>query len=148
MPRTLPGLFCLSMLTFLPGRELMDSGMALPIGNSIPLWINTGVSGFMRQSLGSSVSKESACSAGDPSSIPGLGRSPGEGNGNPLQYSCLGNPMERGDWWGTVHGVTRVWHDLAMKPPPRLMTPVVLGVHSLGCTLELKIPVLWPLWTN
>ena len=50
-------------------------------------------------------SKESACSAGDPGSIPGLGRSPGEGNGNPLQYSCLGNSMDRGTWWATVHGV-------------------------------------------
>ena len=38
--------------------------------------------------------------------IPGLGRSPGEGNGNPLQYSCLGNPMDRGAWWATVHGLT------------------------------------------
>ena len=40
-------------------------------------------------------------------SIPGLGRSPGGGNGNPLQYSCLGNPVDRGDWWATVHGVTK-----------------------------------------
>ena len=39
--------------------------------------------------------------------IPGLGRSPGEGNGTPLQYSCLENPMEGGDWWATVHGVTK-----------------------------------------
>ena len=39
--------------------------------------------------------------------IPGSGRSPGEGNGNPLQYSCLGNPMDRGAWWATVHGVAR-----------------------------------------
>ena len=45
-------------------------------------------------------------SAGDAGLIPGLGRSPGEGNGNPLQYSCLENPMDRGDWWVTVHGVT------------------------------------------
>ena len=44
---------------------------------------------------------------GDASSIPGLGRSPGEGSGNPLQYSCLGNPMDRGDWLSTVHGVTK-----------------------------------------
>ena len=44
--------------------------------------------------------------------IPGLGRSPGEGNGNPLQYSCLGNPMDRGAWQaGIVHGVTKVGHD-------------------------------------
>ena len=45
--------------------------------------------------------------AGDVSSIPGLGRFPGEGSGYPLQYSCLGNPMDRGAWWGTVHGVTK-----------------------------------------
>ena len=48
--------------------------------------------------------KESACNAGDPGSIPGLGRSPGEGNGNPLQYSRLENPMDRGAWQATVHG--------------------------------------------
>ena len=49
--------------------------------------------------------KESACSAEDPSSIPGSGRSSGEGNGNPLQYSCLDNPMDRGAWQAIVHGV-------------------------------------------
>ena len=57
---------------------------------------------------GSSVGKEPACKAGDPVSIPGLGRCPGEGNGNPLQYSCLEDPMDRGDWQTTVHGVARV----------------------------------------
>ena len=41
--------------------------------------------------------------------IPGWGRAPGEGHGNPLQYSCLGNPMDRGAWWATVHGVTKSW---------------------------------------
>ena len=51
-------------------------------------------------------------------SIPGSGRSPGEGNGNTLQYSCLENPMDRGAWWATVHGVARVRHDLVTKPPP------------------------------
>ena len=51
--------------------------------------------------------KESACNAGDARSIPGLGRSPGEGNGSPLQNSCLGNPMDRGAWWATVHGVRK-----------------------------------------
>ena len=55
----------------------------------------------------SSVSKKSACSAGDLGSIPGSGRSPGEENGNPLQYSCLGHPMDRGAWQATVHGVTK-----------------------------------------
>ena len=46
-------------------------------------------------------------SAGDVSLIPGSGRSPGEGNGNPLQYTCLGNSMDRGVWWGIVHGVAK-----------------------------------------
>ena len=49
----------------------------------------------------------SACNAGDLGSIPGLGRSPGEGNGSPLQYSCLENPMDRGACWATVHGVAK-----------------------------------------
>ena len=52
---------------------------------------------------GGSNSRESACNAGDPGSIPGSGISPGEENGNPLQYSCLGNPMDRGAWQATVH---------------------------------------------
>ena len=47
----------------------------------------------------------------------GLGRSPGEGNGNPPQYSCLENPMDRGTWWATVHEVARVEHDFATKSP-------------------------------
>ena len=57
--------------------------------------------------FGGSDHKESACSAGDPDSIPGSGRSPGEVNGNSLQYSCLGNPMDREDWQATVHGVAK-----------------------------------------
>ena len=55
---------------------------------------------------GGSVGKESACNARDPDSIPGLGRPPGEENGNPLQYSCLEKSMDRGIWWAMVHGVT------------------------------------------
>ena len=61
--------------------------------------------------------KESACNAGDQGLIPGLGRSTGEGNGKPLQYSCLGNPMDRGAWWATVHEVARVRDYLVTKPP-------------------------------
>ena len=60
---------------------------------------------------GGSDGKESACNAGDMGSIPGSGRSPGEGNSNPLQYSCLGNPMDRGAWPTTVHGSQRVGHN-------------------------------------
>ena len=56
---------------------------------------------------GGSESKESACNAGDLGSIPRSGRSPGGGHGNPLQYSCLENPMDGGAWWATVHRVTK-----------------------------------------
>ena len=63
-------------------------------------WISQGFSG-------GSDSKESACNAGDLGSIPGLGRSPGEGNGYPFQYSCLENSMDRGVQQATVHGVTK-----------------------------------------
>ena len=55
----------------------------------------------------SSVGKESVCNAGDPGSIPRSGRFPGEGNGNPLQYYCLENPMDRAAWQATVHGITK-----------------------------------------
>ena len=58
---------------------------------------------------GGSDSKESACNAGDLGSIPGLGRSSGEGNGYPLQYSCLENSMDRGAWQAIVHGVAKSW---------------------------------------
>ena len=58
-------------------------------------------------SPGGSDGKASVCNAGDLSSIPGWGRSPGEGNGNPLQYSCLENPMDRGAWQATVCGVAK-----------------------------------------
>ena len=64
---------------------------------------------YPQASLGGSDSKESAYNTEDLGSIPGLGRSPGEGNGNPLWYSCLGNSMDRGVWWGTVHGVAKSW---------------------------------------
>ena len=57
--------------------------------------------------------KESACNAGDSGLIPGSGRSPGEGNGNPLQYSCLENSMDRGAWGATVHGAAKSWTRLS-----------------------------------
>ena len=56
---------------------------------------------------GSSDGKASAYNVGDSGLIPGSGRSPGEGKGNPLQYSCLENPMDRGAWWATIHGVAK-----------------------------------------
>ena len=71
------------------------------------LILNLAVCIFSLGFPGGSVGKESAGNAGDLSSIPGSGRSPGEGNGNPLQYSCLENPMDGGAWWATVHWVTK-----------------------------------------
>ena len=61
--------------------------------------------------------KDPSTITGELGSMPGSGRSPRGGNGNPLQYSCLENPMDTGAGWATIHGVARVGHDLATKPP-------------------------------
>ena len=62
---------------------------------------------------GDSPSKESACNVGDPGSISGLGKSPGEGSGNPLQHSCLENYTDKGAWWATVYGDAKSWTPLS-----------------------------------
>ena len=74
-----------------------------------------------------SAGKESACNTSDLGLSPGLGRSPGERNGSPLQYSFLENPMDRGAWQATVHRVTKIQHDLATKP----LQPLFTKVHRL-----------------
>ena len=68
---------------------------------------NITLIGYILGFPGNSDGKEFACNAGDLGSIPELGRSPGEENGNPLQYSCLENSMDRGAWWATVHEVSK-----------------------------------------
>ena len=73
--------------------------------------------------------KNPPTNAGDPSLIPGLGRSPGEGNGNPLQYSCLGNPTDRGTSRAAVHGVTKSQKQLHMK------TIISFRTYSTGSSL-------------
>ena len=73
--------------------------------------INNLVAG--KGSLVAQIVKNLSAYAGDRGSIPGSERSPGEGNGNPLQYSCLENSMERGSWRATVHGIAKCWHDWA-----------------------------------
>ena len=78
------------------------------------------------------VSKESACNAGDLGSIPGSGGSPGEGNGNPFQYSCLENPMDRGAWQAIVHEVTRLRHDLVTNPHHH---PFIYSVFQLSVVI-------------
>ena len=67
------------------------------------------ISNCLRGFPGGSDGKESACRAGDLGLIPGSGRFLGGGNGNPLQYSCLKNPMDRRAWWATIHGVAQSW---------------------------------------
>ena len=81
---------------------------------------------------GGSEGKESACSARDLGSIPGLGRSPGEGNGNPLQYFCLGNPMGRGAWWPTVSSWGQKESDMTEWLTPSLLVneKVLLKLRS------------------
>ena len=82
------------------------------VNKVISLFFNT-LSRFIMGFPGGSEVKASASNAGDPGSFPGSGRYPGEGNGNPLQYSCLENPMDGGAWRATVHGSQRVGHDCA-----------------------------------
>ena len=83
--------------------------------------------------------KESAWNAGDAGLIPGLGRSPGGWNGNPLKHFCLENSMDRGAWQATVHGVPRVGHDLVTKPSPPKWKPVRIfspkSISLPGCLL-------------
>ena len=110
-----------------PGKPLEYSLIKTKQG--IPWWS----SGFP----GGSVSKEYIRDAGNPGSIPGLGRSPGEGNGNPLQYSCLGHPMDREDP-GQLQsmGLQRIGHDLVTKPPPPPSMVKTLHFHFRGHRLE------------
>ena len=76
--------------------------------------------------------KNPPANAGDTGSIPGLGRPPGGGNGNPLQYSCLENPMDRGAWWATVHGVSKSWTRLKLLSTDTysISNPVSLAVNN------------------
>ena len=88
----------------------------LKVEHSFPevnLWVSQVVLGRIPV-----VVRNPPASAEDIGLIPGSGRSPGEGHGNPLRDSCLGNPMDRGAWWATVYGIARVRHDLATKLPP------------------------------
>ena len=84
---------------------------------------------------GSSAGKESTCSAGDAGvagSIPGSGRSLGGGCDNPLQYSCLENPMDRGAWWPTVHGVAKSWTRLSNLTHTTIPTTGNLNILCFG----------------
>ena len=85
---------------------------------------------------GGSDGKESSCNAGDLGLISGLGRSPGEGDGNPLQYSCLENSMDRGAWQAIVHGVTKSWTRL--KQPSTRSQSISVSLISIRVNHSLR----------
>ena len=103
--------------------------------------------------LGDTVVKNLPANAGeakDADLVPVLGRSPGGGNGNPLQLSCLENPMDGGAWWATVHGVARVGHNFVTKPPTRLPLSdkkiiIIINMCDEGCKVLKRgiSPVQW-----
>ena len=97
--------------------------------------------------------KESTCNEGDLGSIPGLGRSPGEGNIYPLQYSCLENPRDGGAWWAAVYGVTQSrtrLRRLSSNGSSSCLLRKILALNSsaLGFVGVLNIPIHWLAWTH
>ena len=98
-----------------PGTEKKINGKVgeIEIGLLYCARMNVRVLIIISQFPGSSDGKAYSYNVGDLGSISGLGRSPGEGNGNPPQYSCLENPMDQGAWWATVHGVSKSWTRLS-----------------------------------
>ena len=88
---------------------------------------------------GGSDSKVSACNAGDLGSIPELGRSPGEGNGYPLQYSCLENSLDRGAWWAIVHGLQRVGHNWGTNNTQRIVSKKEGQNMKLFCWCKVRV---------
>ena len=95
--------------TDLDGDELNKEQEKIFLSQLVKKLIREAFPIYIQGFPGSLDSKESACNAGDPASIPGSGRSPGEGSDNPLQYSGLENPMDVGAWQATVHGVAKSW---------------------------------------
>ena len=92
--------------------------------------------------------KNSPTNAGDTGSTPGSGRSPGGANGNPLQYSCLGNPMGRGAWWATVHGVTRAGYDSETKLPPLPYNSLLLSLSFMTLMNVSPYFIVWRLLSS
>ena len=92
------------MLYFPSPQPCVSTLALLHVGQQIQVWFGNTLTPFFPQGL---VGKEAAPNAEEPGSVPEWGRSPREGNGNALQYSCLENSMDKGAWWATVHGVTK-----------------------------------------
>ena len=121
-PRRLPGdtLFGARQrppLGGLPGKHTSQGQISLCLGVFFPCWLH---------------SNESICQVENPNSVPEWGRSPGEGNGNPLQCSCLGNPMDWGAWQATFLGVKRVQRNLVPKQQQQQLYFLIINILSLG----------------
>ena len=107
---------------------------------------------------GGSDGKESTCNERDLGSVPGLERFPGEGNGNPLQHSCLENPSERGTWESTVHGVAKSWHDWATNtfillfshflPFLNILSSYHFIIHSKAIWNKVRAPLIFLKFTS
>ena len=110
----------------------LKSGALQPSGEP-PLTANPLISGFPESSVG----KESACNERDPGSIPGWGRSPGGGNGNPFQHSCLNKPVNRGAWWDAAPGVAEGWTQVRTERP-RLVLRRVAAFSNPRATASCK----------
>ena len=108
-------------------RQEYWSGLPFPSPGDLP---DPGTE--PQSSLVAQLLKNPPTNAGDTGSIPGSGKSPGDGNGNPFQYSCMENLMDRGGWQARVHGVARVGHNLATKPPP---PPQISSYDSAGLSV-------------
>ena len=137
--------------------ETLKSGILLRIsGNTSRRVRKSGEEGkeikkdFLSDTLklgfpGSSDGKELACNAGDLDSVPGLRRSPGEGNGYPLQHFCLENPMGRGGWWAPIHGSQRVGHHWVTKHATHILklepNRTNVGMHLRVISTEKGVPV-------
>ena len=98
------------MLYFPSPQPCVSTLTLLHVGQQTQVWFGNTLTPVFP---GGSVGKEAAPSVEDPGSIPESERSPGEGDGNPLQYSCLENSMDKGAWWATVDGVTKSWTGLS-----------------------------------
>ena len=128
LPMNISGLFPLGLVSYPCNPRDSQESSPTPVQKhqffcaQLSLWSNSHI---CRDSPSDSGGEESICNAGDLGLIPRMGRSPGEGNGNPLQYSCLENPKDRGAWQATVLGVAESdfhFTSLTQAPPARLDT--------------------------
>ena len=126
-------------------RTLCITGITLNPPAPWTYWVSTDI---CIRLPGGADSKESACNVGDLGSVPGLGRSLGEGNGTPLQYSCLENPVDGGAWWAIVHGVSRSQIRLSdftlMNQQQNYLLEILTPELLISCSLYYQVKPFLP----